>query len=145
LLDSLWGLGFSTIGSLTFESAAYVARYVMKKVTGEAAADHYGDLLPEYVTMSRRPGIGKVFFERFASDIYPDDFIISNGHKVKPPRYYDSLYEIEEPEVMAGIREARSIAGFVKCDDRTLDRLSVREQVATAKLSLNRRSLDDGI
>ena len=54
-LSSLWPHGFSVVGSVTFESAAYVARYVMKKVTGERSLDHYGGLKPEYTTMSRRP------------------------------------------------------------------------------------------
>lgn len=40
-LDSLWGQGGALIGDLTFESAAYVARYCLKKVTGEAAPAHY--------------------------------------------------------------------------------------------------------
>ena len=56
-----------SIGDMTFESAAYVARYCMKKVTGDAAEEHYmvvdsetgeylGHKKPEYATMSRRPG-----------------------------------------------------------------------------------------
>lgn len=36
-LDSLWEFGFATIGDVTFESAAYVARYITKKVNGELA------------------------------------------------------------------------------------------------------------
>ena len=40
-LNKLWKLGFCTIGDVTFESAAYVARYIMKKVTGEKAEEHY--------------------------------------------------------------------------------------------------------
>lgn len=40
-LESLWDLGHSSVGKFTFETAAYVARYVTKKITGPAAADHY--------------------------------------------------------------------------------------------------------
>ena len=40
-LETLWTEGLSEVGSLTFDSAAYVARYVLKKVRGEAAMDHY--------------------------------------------------------------------------------------------------------
>ena len=71
-----WKLGFSSVGAVTFESAAYVARYIMKKVTGDPAEDHYrgvnsetGELtrlLPEYTTMSRRPGIAREWYERFS-------------------------------------------------------------------------------
>lgn len=40
-LEQLWPFGHSSVGSVTFESAAYVARYIMKKITGEAAEQHY--------------------------------------------------------------------------------------------------------
>ena len=63
-LSELWPFGFVTIGDVTFESAAYVARYIMKKVNGDLAESHYervdwdtGEvyhLKPEYTTMSRR-------------------------------------------------------------------------------------------
>ena len=36
-LDKLWGRGDCIIGDLTFESAAYVARYCLKKITGTKA------------------------------------------------------------------------------------------------------------
>jgi hypothetical protein len=69
-LDELWGQGITEIGNVTFDSAAYVARYIMKKVTGPMAEEHYevlqeetgeiGEREPEYTTMSRRPGIGRL-------------------------------------------------------------------------------------
>ena len=33
-LSDVWGHGFVTVGELTYQSAAYCARYVLKKVTG---------------------------------------------------------------------------------------------------------------
>ena len=33
-LEKLWPYGFSSIGTVNFETAAYVARYVTKKITG---------------------------------------------------------------------------------------------------------------
>ena len=92
-LSSLWPHGFSVVGSVTFESAAYVARYVMKKVTGERSLDHYGGLKPEYTTMSRRPGIGAGWLRRFSSDVFPLDRVIVNGKETRPPRFYDRLLE----------------------------------------------------
>jgi len=35
ILDNLWTHGFCNIGELTFESAAYTARYIMKKVNDQ--------------------------------------------------------------------------------------------------------------
>ena len=83
VLESLWTHGRTEIGSVTFESSAYVARYITKKVTGDAAAAHYrsvdsrtGEYIdrdPEYSTMSLRPGIGAGWYEKFKGDVYPSD------------------------------------------------------------------------
>lgn len=153
ILHSLWPFGFSTVGSVTFDSAAYVARYVVKKVTGDMAKEHYtrlvpetGELVeiqPEFVGMSRRPGIGREWFIRFSSDVYPDDFVVSRGHKVKPPRYYDSMFELLDPVTMEALRLSRIEKGYEARDNSTLDRLKVREVVARAKLSNLKRSLDN--
>lgn len=108
LLCDLWHHGFSSIGSVSFESAAYVARYILKKVTGDSAKDHYQGRKPEYITMSRRPGIGKDWFDLYSSDIYPKDFItIKQGLKCHPPKYYDKLYERNHYEDLRAIKEKR--------------------------------------
>ena len=93
-LDRLWGKGFCSIGDVSFESAAYVARYVLKKVTGKEADSHYGDRKPDFITMSRRPGLAADWFNKFEGDVYPKDFLtIRNGLKCHPPKFYDRLYE----------------------------------------------------
>lgn len=86
--------GYVTVGEVTFESAAYVARYVMKKITGSKADDHYCGRQPEYTVMSRRPGIGASFFEKYSTDIYGKDFIVIRDQiKCKPPKYFDRIYD----------------------------------------------------
>ena len=79
-LHELWPYGFSTVGELTFQSAAYCARYVLKKVNGVLSQDHYLRcdengvaywLQPEYTTMSRRPGIGRDWYEKYKEDVHP--------------------------------------------------------------------------
>ena len=89
ILASLWSLGFSSVGDATFESAAYVARYIMKKVTGPDAEAHYGDWPPEYITMSRRPGIAEDWIKKYMRDVYPLDRCLARGVPCKPPRYFD--------------------------------------------------------
>ena len=86
--------GFVTVGDVTFESAAYVARYVTKKITGDRAEDHYCGREPEYNVMSRRPGIGASFFEKYSEDIYGKGFlVIRDKIKCKPPAYFDRIYD----------------------------------------------------
>lgn len=150
-LNQLWGKGFCTIGAVTFESAAYVARYVLKKITGVNAEEHYQSLdpytgevhqiKPEYITMSRRPGIGHDWLKEFESDVYPLDEVIVRGKPMKPPRYYDTLMELKNPEGIEHIKRARREAAEAHKDNQTQERLAVRERVAKARISQRKRSL----
>lgn len=106
-LEALWTMGQSETGAVTFESAAYVARYITKKITGPEAANHYDGRKPEFVTMSRRPGIGKAWFEKFRSDVFPHDRVVVRGKQMKPPKYYLSELEKEDPAAHAAIKAER--------------------------------------
>lgn len=147
-LETLWGWGFTTVGGVSFESAAYCARYVLKKITGENAAAHYRcidpetgeifELLPEYVTMSLKPAIGKGWYTEFGADVYPSDFVIMQGKKMKPPRYYDK--QLPEAELAALKCERRAFAE-AHADDNTRPRLNVKEAVLQSKLKILKREL----
>ena len=151
-MSEIWPYGFSLIGDVTFQSAAYVARYIMKKVTGDLAKDHYeyidpdtGEIInlkPEYTTMSRRPGLGKGWFEKYKSDVYPDDFVILNGKKMKPPKYYDRQYEIDDPKLFQKTKSSRVSKSRQHVDNNTPDRLKIRESVQLSRLCLLPRPLD---
>lgn len=136
MLDRLWPCGFCSVGAVTFQSAAYVARYCVAKVTGRAAAAHYGDLVPEFNHMSLKPGIGARFFEQWSSDIYPHDYVVVNGVEVKPPKYYDRLYKRVEPDVFNDLQFLREQDGRSRYEDNTVERLAVKAVVATAKSRL---------
>lgn len=148
-LERLWPFGNSEIGTLTFESAAYVARYVTKKVTGERAQAHYervnpltGELVqiePEYATMSRRPGIGAGWFEKFGSDVFPSDEVIVNGRPCKPPRFYDERLRAKDESQFERIRADRRQRR--SRDDETPQRLAARETCTKARLNLKPRGL----
>lgn len=150
LLDSLWGLGNCWIGDVTFDSAAYVARYCTKKVTGQAAEAAYTridgetgevvQVLPEYATMSLKPGIGATWYAKFKGEVYPSDFIIRDGVRMLPPRAYDKYLEMEDAEALRQVRARRSRDGQSRAADNTPDRLRVREEVKKAQVrSLTRK------
>lgn len=151
LLEKLWPHGNSEIGNLTFESAAYIARYIMKKITGKQADTHYeridpetGErywLPPEFNVMSKRPAIGKGWFEQYKTDVYPHDHVVMGGMKFKPPRYYDNLLKLVDAYALDEIQQARA-AGFNHADN-TPARLAVREDCAKAKLAFKKRKLEN--
>lgn len=82
-----WGFGHCVIGDLTFETAAYTARYVTKKISGEKAASHYGLREPEFSLMSRRPGIGDDWLKKNVVDLENGLCWASNG-LTKMPKFY---------------------------------------------------------
>lgn len=142
-LEKLWKYGFSSVGDVTFESAAYIARYVMKKRTGDGETKHYhildletGEIhtkLKEYNQMSRRPGIGSLWIKRYASDVYTTGKVIVRGHPNNPPRYYDKIYKKLDAETLEHFQYARYVEQLAQTEHHTPERLLVQEQVATAK------------
>ena len=140
LLAKVWGKGFVTVGEMTFESAAYVARYVLKKVNGPMAEKHYKGRLPEYVTMSRRPGIAHDWFRLRLTDVYPHDYVVSRGFKSRPPRYYDKLLGDDFPYTLETIKNARRAMAVLHADDSTPERLNAKEYIKMQQINLLPRS-----
>lgn len=143
LLSNDWSHGLCEIGAVTFESAAYCARYIMGKVTGDLAQSYYEvvdgdgvvtDLLPEYVTMSRRPGIGRGWFDKFPTDVFPKDYIIVNGVKCRPPRFYDTVLKAVNEFQFLELKERRELRSLRHSENNSPDRLKVREEIALRKL-----------
>lgn len=112
-IEKIWGKGFITIGRLSWETAAYTARYIMKKQKGENAEWFYKNQAknPEFTLMSRKPGIGKKYYDDNKEKIYKyDEIIIERGNKpikAKPPKYYDKLYDITNHDELQIIKAKR--------------------------------------
>lgn len=108
-LDNIWKNGHVMIGAATWETVAYTARYVMKKLTGKRAEEyeHLG-IIPEFCTMSRRPGIARDYYEENFDKIWQQDKIYvstSRGsHGFSPPRYYRYLFDIDCPDESRKLR-----------------------------------------
>lgn len=152
LLESVWPFGLSSIGELTRESAAYVARYVLKKVSGSGAEVHYEhvdretgeirDRSPEFVRMSLRPGIGAEWFARYGmSDFVPHDRVVFDGRIGRAPRFYDEQLRKLDPVLLDELKAARVVKARERASDNTPERLAVRERVAAARLAFYKRKL----
>lgn len=120
-LEALWPNGGCEIGDVTFESAAYIARYVTKKVTGDAAQEHYcrvddrtGEIVqlePEFTQMSRRPGIGRPWFDRYKTEVFPRDSVVVRGKIVRPPRFYSEILKATDEAMYEEVWAERQITG----------------------------------
>lgn len=140
-LAELWPFGFSTVGAVTFDSAGYVARYTLKKA-GKTNKPVDGRV-PEFLTMSRRPGIGRGWIDRYIKDVYPSDELVVNGHVTKPPRYYDDQAAKRMPAELEAVKLVRRGAGSSD-PDSTGSRLVVREVVKHAATRSLERELELG-
>lgn len=154
-LSLLWPFGMHIITDVTFDTCAYVARYIMKKSLGKDAWKNYfqyldentgelvGHRIPEYTTMSRRSGIGKEWLDKYLQDVYPKDKIFMRGRGYsKPPKYYDSLFEIFSPIDFQSLKEARIKAALSNAHDNTPDRLQVKQVVKLAQIKSLKRNLE---
>ena len=83
-LDDIWSHGFTSVGELTFDSAAYCAQYATKKVNGSHADEYYETLIeetgeiihrhPEFMRQSKN-AIGKEYSLAFAQEIKYNCFL----------------------------------------------------------------------
>ncbi len=148
-LTQTWEKGFCSTGQMTFESAGYVARYALKKITGDSADIHYtnkttGEILtPEYNTMSRRPGLGKQWYHQYKTDLYPEDECVIAGRVMKPPRYYAKMYQQEEPTQYEQLKKARKDFQAKHKNDTTWQRLADRQKVKQAQITQLTRQLGE--
>lgn len=142
-LQETWDKGYTLIGDLTVASASYIAKYIMKKsVFHGPKSERYKRLepltgevwsvKPEFVVMSKRPGLGAEWFEKWGkTDVYPSDLILLDGRKFRPPRYYDKQLSEDELEEL----QARRGKHMQKMkEDLTPERLRARERGALRKI-----------
>lgn len=150
-LTKLWPLGHASIGELTRDSAAYIARYVIKKISGPPAETHYqrvdpdtGEIHqvePEFTRMSLKPGIGARWIEQYHSDVYHLDSINTQGRLSKVPKYYDSQMEKINPDTLVTVRANRYKRAISQSEDNTEARLKTKQKLALAKNKLLKRTI----
>ena len=106
----------------------------------------YNGIEPEYQTMSRRPGIGKMWFEKFSGDVYGmDKMVVINNDKVltlRPPKYYDYLYDKVEPQKLKELKIERRLRARNRKDDNTVERLQVKEEKMSLKMKQRLRNYE---
>lgn len=142
-LKNLWGQGFVTIGEANWDTAAYVARYCTKKITGDKANDYYNGRQPEYVTMSLKPAIGKGWYERYKSDLYNHDMcVVNEGNICKPAKYYDKLYDVDNKLHMEVIKSRRRRAASVN-PESDATRLIEREKCTKLRFKKLKRGFEN--
>jgi len=139
-LEKTWRYGDCEIGSVTFNSAGYVARYIVKKQQGDAQElfnryviiDEHGEMTSrhnEYTNMSLKPGIGERWYDKNYSDCFPHDYcVLPDGRQTPVPSYYRNILRKNDPALWEKLRVTR-IAKAKDNPNNTPERLAVREIV----------------
>lgn len=155
-LETIWGHGSVEIGDVTFESAAYIARYCLDKLSGarvlprsygriDLATGEVLPVVPEFAHMSLKPGIGGAWFDKFyESDALSRDRVVVEGREVPIPKYYDRRLAAQSPArkaALAFIKAARQEEAKLRAADNTPSRLAVKEIVTNAGIRFFSRSL----
>lgn len=167
LLSDRWGLGNVVIGSVDFDSAAYVARYTLKKqkasdeilytlacpVTGVVFDVRYFDRpcsdiytrevynrYPVFAGMSTNPAIGRRFLERYPDDVYAQMNTVFKGHEIALPRYYLKVLEKQDPLKYRLFKQKQKLEACLNPPNYA--RLEAREKIISARIKPLSRSLD---
>ncbi len=115
-MEDIWGRGRTEIGTVTMGSASYVSGYIQKKQSAKLRTrcnPSTGELLePEFARMSLRPAIGRRWIAKHWRDVYPRDWVVIDGYKAKPPRYYDKFMDFWDHQ--GGTEERRVIMDQVR-------------------------------
>lgn len=148
--------GFVDISEVTFDTVAYTARYCLKKQQGVMKKDflEYYDTLdpgtrPElrvqpFVGMSLKPGIASEYYKNHKLQIQKEDLVKYQKKfelfQSKPPRYFDKLFDREDPEGFAEVKERRKLVGIearknrlALCSESEQDRLNREARIMKAK------------
>jgi hypothetical protein len=159
VIQQSWGKGRTRVSHMSFEAAAYVARYVTKKIDKgvtpeqeQAYYEHYSKfdedtglihlVLPEYSDTSRNPGLGAVWYDRYKSDLLKG-FISVNGIEMSIPRYYmDRLANDAEFSGYVDDIKLKSKEFIARCGDKyDSERLRDSEHIKRKQLNQLKREL----
>ena len=109
--QKIWSLGNVLLADVSWQTCAYVARYVVKKQLGENKKVYEErKVIPEFCLMSRRPGIGADYLERNPDCLDYKSINLSTpegGVKISIPKYYLKKYQMTNPLEYDKIMEER--------------------------------------
>lgn len=113
-INKLWGKGMTDIGSVTFESAGYVARYAAKKLTHGNDGHEYEPISKK----SQKNAIGKRFLEKYYKDIFNIGYVVMDSGQTMPiPRYYLKWLEKNKPDeyrIYLETHKAKQVSNITK-------------------------------
>lgn len=163
-LSGLWSvdgvpMGHCSLGAVTLDSAIYCAKYALKALNVTDASppeaikayeDRYvvydadgivHERAREFAVMSRRPGIGAGYYEKFGQEIRDHDNVVVQGRKVRPTRFYDLRSDRADSAAYARVKKDRKRVAVLAKPDNTPERLAVKRVLAEKAAEKKERKL----
>lgn len=134
-LERIWGQGRCEVGSVTFESAGYVARYAAKKLEHGRDQDH--DFHP-ISKKSSKHAIGKAWVEKYWPEVVNLGCIVLNGVKMSTPRYYEKWLKEKQPEGWIRYVTVSKDARISAAQDSALREKAEWEEMTNRRLDLGK-------
>ncbi|ALS03507.1 VP4 [Gokushovirus WZ-2015a] len=145
--------GYIVVAKANWQTCAYTARYVTKKLKGKAA-QFYKDynIEPEFALMSRRPGIARNYFDEHGTALFDYDSIYlatENGSReIRPPKYFKNLLDKVDSDLYNLNKEKNKIIqhnihyqNLKQTSQSYLDLLETQEGIKERKIKSLKRSV----
>ena len=133
-LEKIWGLGQVTIGELNFDTAQYVAKYIIDKYNDgekywgimDVETGEIHERTRQYSKMSLKPAIGLNWLRLYHKEVNKGK-IIFKGKEGTAPKYYRRYFKNTE----AALDINETLIGEIRPEDNTHERLKAREAFTT--------------
>lgn len=142
-LADIWSKGFIMLSDVSWETCAYVARYVTKKLNGPAAEKYaLMNVEKEFSLMSRNPGIGSEYLSQHPDCLDYNTINVSTetgGKQLSIPKYYLRKLELTDPDKVARMKAERKLFAedkyILKLRNTSLGCLDMLEAEEDAKIN----------
>lgn len=147
-LERLWSHGGVELDAVSPQAAAYVAGYTVTKAQRAEGVARFelvnlctGELSyrrREFAKMSLNPALGTDWFVRFAGDLFPGDFAVSDAKRWKVPRFYwERFKRTADPGVVEEIAYGRYLRSLEQPPEESApERRAVREEYAERRAKM---------
>jgi len=127
-LDETWSHGAVARGEVTFQSAGYVARYIMTKQLGKARFDDatYKGYFEEFQRQSTKPAIGDLALDKFPRDWF--NMFHDFDSRTSIPRRYLKRLKAESSALYDNYLQTRAASGLVRLSVAQLRALEINRQ-----------------
>ena len=136
ILSKLWTFGIHRIGECTYNSCAYVSRYVTKKINGNNQEVYYNGRKPEYITYSTKPVLGASYFKKNYKEFVNTQLIsvvADKKYECHMPKSYDNLLKKIDKDLYNDMKEKRVEQSLLNFDKLMSQERSIYSKLDSGK------------